>query len=95
VVGKSEVEARAQIQAAGLNASTVLGDPSPNPGVVTDQDPKDGKVAKGSTVKITVSQPESTNPNPSGSADPGASTPPDGTGGGDGTGDGLIDDLFS
>lgn len=90
VVGKSEDEARAQLTALGLNVSTEQGDPSPNPGRVTEQNPSAGKIlGKGKVVTLTISQPEDPNPGNSGTPSPGG-TPPGGNGGGLGPVGGIL-----
>jgi serine/threonine-protein kinase len=80
VLGKTQEQAIQALQAVGLNANVQEGDPSPNPGVVASQDPSDGKLAKGKSVTIVVTQPE---PDNSGTPTPGdTTTPPGGSGGG-------------
>jgi eukaryotic-like serine/threonine-protein kinase len=82
VLGKTQEQAIQALQAVGLNANVQEGDPSPNPGVVASQDPSDGKLAKGKSVTIVVTQPE---PDNSGTPTPGdTTTPPGGSGGGNG-----------
>jgi eukaryotic-like serine/threonine-protein kinase len=81
VLGKTQEEAIAALQAVGLNANVKQGDPSPNPGVVQSQDPGEGKkLATGKSVTIVITQPEP-NPSDSGTPGPGDTNPPGGNGG--------------
>ncbi|RZU50959.1 serine/threonine-protein kinase [Krasilnikovia cinnamomea] len=90
--GKNEDQARAALDAVGLSATVADGPPSDTPGVVVDQNPKAGrKLAKGGTVTIFISVPQ-TSPTPSGSVSPSPddTTPPGGNGGGDDPLGGLL-----
>ncbi|GAA0564017.1 Stk1 family PASTA domain-containing Ser/Thr kinase [Paractinoplanes ferrugineus] len=87
VTGQSGDVAKALLQQAGLNVTTVTGkitDPSQVPGTVIAQNPKaDSTVEKGDKVTITVAQ--ETTDNPSGTPSPSdTETPPGGNGGGNG-----------
>jgi serine/threonine-protein kinase len=66
VVGDSEERAKARLEAAGFRFRVVAGEPSDEPGIVTNQDP-DGNTQqpKGTEVRIVVStaeEPEPTEP---------------------------------
>jgi serine/threonine-protein kinase len=88
VLGKTQEEAVAALQAAGLTANITKGSPSPNAGVVESQNPSEGKkIARGKSVTIAITQSEpSTGPTPSDSSSP----PAGGTGGGGNLVTGLL-----
>jgi serine/threonine-protein kinase len=68
VVGQTQEDAIQALQQAGLNANVKQGDPSPTPGLVSSQNPGQGKkLAKGKSVTIVVTQEE---PNPDDSGTP-------------------------
>jgi serine/threonine-protein kinase len=81
VVGKSESEAKSQLQQAGGFDVTVdtVEDGTVSPGTVVDQKPSAGtKVKRGSTVRITVAKappPPPTSPTPTPTPSPTATTP--------------------
>ncbi|HEY7272530.1 MAG TPA: Stk1 family PASTA domain-containing Ser/Thr kinase [Actinoplanes sp.] len=81
VVGQTQEDAIQALQQAGLNANVKEGDPSPTPGIVSSQDPGQGKkLAKGKSVTIVVTvEPD---PDETETPTPGTTTP----GGNGGTG---------
>jgi eukaryotic-like serine/threonine-protein kinase len=83
VVGQTQEDAIQALQQAGLNANVKQGDPSPTPGIVSSQDPGQGKkLAKGKSVTIVVTV--EPNPDESETPTPGTTTP-----GGNGAGNAV------